>query len=367
MDFITGLPPSGGHNAIFVVVDRLSKMAHFIPTTDTVDSRGTAALFRDFVFRLHGLPRSIVSDRGTTFASEFSRSMCKMLGIAQKLSTAFHPQTDGQTERINSILEQYLRGYCGYQQDNWSELLTMAEFAYNNTLSSTTGLTPFFANYQFDPRYEILPRPNSPPPSQGSLIAYTDKLRDIDQYLRSEMTYARALQSEQADKHRSAPPALNVGDNVWLLRRHIQTTRPSTKLDFKRLGRFRIIQKLSSHAYRLELPATMKIHPVFHISLLEPCGTDPLAGHTQPPPPSIIVDDEEEQEVEEVLDSRYFGKTLKYLVRWLGYDHPTWEPADLLEHAPLMVSRYHDAYPSKPSPDSAPAARCSSRLARSPR
>ena len=141
MDFVTGLPLSSGSNAILVVVDRLSKMAHFIPTTDSVNSKGTAALFRDFVFRLHGLPLSLVSDRGTTFTSEFTRSLCKMVGIQQNISTAFHPQTDGQTERVNAVLEQYLRGYCGYQQDNWAELLTMSEFAYNNTISSTTLLS----------------------------------------------------------------------------------------------------------------------------------------------------------------------------------------------------------------------------------
>jgi hypothetical protein len=139
MDFIVGLPESSGFDAILVVVDRLTKMAHFLPTTGTVDSEGTAALFRDGVFRLHGLPSDLVSDRGATFTSEFSRSLCRLTGITQNLSTAFHPQTDGQTERVNSVLEQYLRGYCNYQQDNWAELLSMAEFSYNNKVSATTG------------------------------------------------------------------------------------------------------------------------------------------------------------------------------------------------------------------------------------
>ena len=148
------------------------------------------------------------------------------------------------------------------------------------------------------------------------------------------------------------------------MRRHIQTTRPSTKLDFKRLGKFRILEKLSSHVYRLDLPLTMKVHPVFHISLLEPCGTDPLIGQTQPPPPPIVVDNEEEWEVEEILDSRLVGKTLKYLVRWLGYDHPTWEPSELLDHAPDTVRRFHAAYPSKPKPNDAVTSRSTRRSSR---
>ena len=161
MDFITGLPeskPPGsesdhGFNAILVIVDRLTKMAHYIPTREDTNSEQVARLYFDNIFRLHGLPDSIISDRGTQFTSVFSRTLCKLVGITQNLSTSFHPQTDGQTERINAILELYLRGYINYQQDNWCELLTMAEFAYNNTVSATTGITPFFALYGQHPRY----------------------------------------------------------------------------------------------------------------------------------------------------------------------------------------------------------------------
>src|SRR5690606_21086339 len=132
MDFIVKLPNSEGFDAIYVVVDRLTKMAHFIATTSDVDAEGTARLFRDNVFRLHGLPRSIVSDRGTQFVNSFMRDLCKLLQIKQNLSTAYHPETDGQTERINQVLEQYLRGYCNYMQDDWIDWLSMAEFAYRN-------------------------------------------------------------------------------------------------------------------------------------------------------------------------------------------------------------------------------------------
>jgi hypothetical protein len=351
MDFIVGLPESNGKDSVLVVVDRLSKMAHFIPCRSDVDSAGTAALFRDWVFKYHGLPTSLISDRGTTFKSMFSRSLCEMVGISQKLSTAFHPQTDGQTERINAILEQYLRGYCNYQQDNWSDLLTMAEFAYNNTISSTTGLTPFFANYGYHPRFEMLLRPGQAPPPDV-LVDYSDRLQSLDKHLHDEIIYAQASHAEQANKHRAAPPVLRVGDEVWLLRRHIRTTRPSDKLDSKRLGRFKIAAKVSSHAYKLELPASMKVHPVFHISLLEPVATDPLVGQVQPPPPPVVVDGNEEFEVEEILDSRFVGRNLQYLVRWIGYPNPTWEPAEYLANSPSAVARFHELYPRKPRPRS---------------
>ena len=120
MDFITGLPKSGlqQHDAILVIVDHLTKMVHYIPTNETVTSEGVARLYFDNIFQLHSLTDSIVSDRGTQFTSSFSRSLCKLVGITQNLSSSFHPQTNGQTERVNVILEQYLRGYINYQQDN---------------------------------------------------------------------------------------------------------------------------------------------------------------------------------------------------------------------------------------------------------
>jgi transposase InsO family protein len=126
MDFITGLPESNGHNAVLVVVDRLPKMSHFIACRGSATAEDVACLFRDFVWKLHGLPESIISDWGSVFVAQFWQSLCKEIGIRSKLSTAFHLETDGQTERKNAILEQYLRAYVNYQQDDWSSWLSQA-------------------------------------------------------------------------------------------------------------------------------------------------------------------------------------------------------------------------------------------------
>ena len=280
MDFITSVPKSGPqqHDAILVIVDRLTKMAHYIPTHESVTSEVTACLYFDNIFQFHGRSDCLVSDGGTQFTAGFSRALCKLVGITKNLSTTFHPQTDGQTERVNAILEQYLRGYINYQQDNWTEILTMAEFAYNNTVSATTGITPFFALHVQHPRWIIKQNPATKTPTPAILQELANQLETPNSYLKSEMVYAQATQAEQADKDRLPAPAYKIGDEVWLLRRHIQTTRPSSKLNLKRLEGFKITQKISSHAYKLDLPASMKCHPAFDVSLLEPASSNPLSG-----------------------------------------------------------------------------------------
>jgi transposase InsO family protein len=158
MDFITGLPPSrrgdGVYDAILVVVDRYTKMARYIPTTKKLDASDLADLFFQEVIRFFGVPDGIVTDRGSVFTSQFWSEVCFAAKVKRRLSTAFHPQTDGQTERQNQTLERYLRCYTDEKQSNWAGLLPLAEFAYNNTAHSTTGVSPFYACYGYHPRLE---------------------------------------------------------------------------------------------------------------------------------------------------------------------------------------------------------------------
>jgi len=152
VDFITKLPLVQGYNSILVVVDRLTKMVHFIPTTEKTSAKGLARLFRDNMWKLHGLPKSVISDRGPQFAAGLMRELNKMLGIESKMSTVFYSQIDRQTERINQELEQYLRMFIDYRQEQWLDWLGMAEFTYNNKAYLSTKILPFKENYGQDPR-----------------------------------------------------------------------------------------------------------------------------------------------------------------------------------------------------------------------
>jgi transposase InsO family protein len=143
VDIIGELPLSRGFDAILVVVDRLSKRIHAIPTTTQMDSSGMAHLFLEYVWRYHGLPDEIISDRGPTFVSRFSHELSELLGITTTPSTAYHPQTDGQTERVNQEIETYLRVFINHRQDNWADWIPIAEFSYNNRIHSATHHTPF--------------------------------------------------------------------------------------------------------------------------------------------------------------------------------------------------------------------------------
>jgi len=137
-DFITKLPLAQRYNSILVVVDRLTKMVHFVPTTEKTSAEGLARLFKDNVWKLHGLSKSIISDRGPQFVARLMQELNEMLEIKSKLSTAFYPQIDGQTERVNQELEQYLRMFINHRQEQWPEWLGTAKFAYNNKMHSST-------------------------------------------------------------------------------------------------------------------------------------------------------------------------------------------------------------------------------------
>ncbi|KAH7427492.1 hypothetical protein KP509_10G046600 [Ceratopteris richardii] len=290
MDFITDLPKSDKYDVILVIVDRFTKMAHFIPTTKAITCAATARLFL---------------------------SLCKLLGVQVKLSTANHPKTDGQTERVNQVLEQYLRCTSNYHQNDWFELLPFAEFAYNNSVHASTKQTPFFANYGQHPRMDIQLSNHVKNPAARDKAQY---LMDIHKELKEEIQKAQEQYKYYGDQHRVQNPSYQIGDKVWLLRNNLQTSRPCAKLDHQRFGPFTILAKINPVTFKLQLPSTMRIHPVFHISMLEPYQISPLRGERPSPSPPIEIDDHKEFEVEHVLDSRISRGRLEYLIHWKGYD-----------------------------------------------
>ena len=327
MDFVVGLPKSKGFDNIWIVVDRLSKQRHFIACMTTIDSQGLSTLFIDKTFLLHGLHDSIVSNRGLQFAADFWCYLCASLGIATQFSTAFHPQTDGQTERIYASIEEYLRPHFNYLQDDCVQYLSLAEFDANNQESATTGASPFLATSGFNPRldFELNIRIDNPREEQAQECARP--LAGIQAHLSMHIEYAQAQYTENVDAHRQPAPSFEPGNIVFLDSRNIQTSRPCRKLDNKHDGLFKINQRVGSWAHELDLPAQMQLsRRVFHVSLLQPVRNDPLPGQINPPPPLVIMGDHEEWEVEAIIDSRIHYHTLQYRVKWWGYDDLTREP-----------------------------------------
>ena len=303
MDFITHLEPSHGYDAILVVVDRLTKMKHFIPCKGTCNAEEVARLYTRYIWKLHGLPRTIVSDRGPQFIAFFWKHLTRRLQITNLLSTAYHPETDGQTERINAVLERYLRAYVSYLQDDWADWLPLAEFATNSVQSETTHVSPFFANYGFHPRMGFEPVPPASLPATLDAERFARRMQMITEFVRTEIVSAQARYEDQANRRRQPARRYHVGQYVWLDARNIKTLRPLKKLDWKNLGPFRIKEIISPHAYKLDLPASMRIHPVFNVSLLRPAAENPVPGQRQEPPPPTEVEGLEEWQVEDILDS----------------------------------------------------------------
>ena len=354
-----GLPSSNGCDAIWVVLDCLAKQRHLVPCTSTVDAKDLADLFIQWAFHLHGLPWTITSDRGPQFASYFWGRLCERLQIGRRMSTAFHPQTDGQTERFNSVMEQYLRSYVNNLQDDWTSWLPLAEFAANNYSSEATNLCPFFTLHGYHPRAttSLLPATELIPGDPHVLAAAT-AIQEIHDHLRAEMGRAQAKQAEGRNRRCTPAPVFRPGDRVWLDTRNIKTHRPYVTRDHRWLGPYKVVKSIGTSAVRLRLPATVQIHPVFHVSLLEQATNDPYPGQIAPPPPAVIVDGEEEWEVETIMDSRLHYNSLQYLVKWKGYNAPTWQPATDLVHASDLVRQFYQLWPDRCQPTVLAGARC---------
>ena len=360
--FIPSSAPRSSNDCIMVVVDRLSKERHYTPCQTTMKASDLARLFCRDVWKLHGLPDSVVSDRGSLFISEFWKAVCHRLQINVSLSTAYHPETDGQTEIANAYLEQYLRQYVDFAQDDWEEWLPMAEFAANNAVSSSTGVTPFFANKGFHPRMSFgPPRPLSPRTSKlirdnhNLGTSFADKMQQIVDLLRTNLNAARASQELHANATRTPAPAYRVGDQVFLDKRNISTARPMVKLDHKYLGPYIVRKVLGSHTYQLQLPFEHElIHDSFHASLLRPAPNDPLPGQKNAPPPPVTIDSNGQTlwAIDAILDSKRKDGVFYYLILWRGYDpeHNSWEPLSHVVNARSSIKEFERRFPKKLRP-----------------
>lgn len=342
MDFIEGLPNSNGYSVIMVVVDRLSKYAHFIPIKHPYTAVTVAKAFVTNVVRLHGIPTSIVSDRDKVFTSTFWQTLFQLQGTKLNMSSSYHPQTDGQTEVTNRTLEQYLRCFAGLQPKKWVEWIPWAEFSYNTSTHSSTKISPFEAVHGI------------PPPSFLSYIPDTAGVQAVDDYLKDRdallkelhhnLRVAQNRMKSHADQ-RCRDVQFNVGDFVYVkLQPYRQTSvtfRKSLKLSPRFFGPYKILEKLGSVAYRLLLPEGSQIHDVFHVSLLRKYlgSITPIA--TQLPPVSdestLLPQPESILAQREIRKGKYMPRT-EILVKWLGApaEDATWENA----------RRFSRAYPN---------------------
>ncbi|KAG7674333.1 hypothetical protein KSW81_006127 [Nannochloris sp. 'desiccata'] len=330
LDLIGPLPTTlNGFDCIVTVVDKLSKMGHFIATTTTVDAPSLAKLMMSNIFRLHGFPKALISDRDARFTSEYWKQFIDALGIASHMSTAFHPETDGQTERMNRTIEEMLRSYVNDKHDNWDELLPYLELAYNNSRQASHKFTPYFLNHGTHP---FVPA-------------------------KQHLERARERQREYANKSRRHVE-FKVGDRVYLSTENLKLPGPSRKLQERRIGPFTISKVLSPVTYKLTLPNEMQIHATFHVKLLHPFVESPEEfGErvTVELPPIGYARGDGIYLVDYVFGRKWdtiVGKSRPewfYHVAWLGYslEEATWEPRRQLLGIKDLIDEYDAAHPLK--------------------
>ncbi|POM78436.1 Gag-pol [Phytophthora palmivora] len=303
-----------GFDSIMVVIDRLTKRAHFLPTTTIATTLETAELYRDRVFVLHGIPEEVLSDRDSKFTSALSTKLCAMLGTHQKLTSAFRQQAKGVTERVNQTIENYLRAFTNSNSNDWDTFLSLAEFAYNSRYQASIGMSPFKADIGYQPATPASPRTTNEV-NQAEInaesrlgIEFVEQQKDILARVRRLLQAAQDRMSSYYDQNRPTQN-FNVGDQK--------------KLGPRWIGPYSVVEHVGHDYYRLELPTRVKFHPVFHTSLLKPYvvskRADQLIFKVRLP------DGSEGELVEDIVGYRRRKGKKEYYVKWLGQSKLTWE------------------------------------------
>ncbi|QRW23889.1 Retrotransposable element Tf2 protein [Rhizoctonia solani] len=333
-DMIVDLPKDGNNDSILVIVDSFTKYVILVECSKKLKAPDLADLFLRHVWKRYGMPEKTVSDRGRVFNNKFLRALYQRLGIDPHFSSAYHPQSDGQTERVNPTIEHFLRAYSGINQKDWVKWLPMAEFAYNNAVHSATGKTPFKALYGWEPLLTPSNIPTDVPEADNLATQMEAQWREVEAALRQSKTRMTAGETGE-------PLTFEIGEEAWLDAKNVKLKTLSPKLTEQRLGPFKVTQKISDRAYRLELPPSMRIHDVFYVGLLSKVKRDKKRTFENRPPP-VTVDGEEEYKVEGISDAKERNGKWFFRVKWKGYgpEENTWEPRENLKNAEKILEKY---------------------------
>ncbi|KAL0177702.1 hypothetical protein M9458_026596, partial [Cirrhinus mrigala] len=347
VDFMMDLPSSDGNTCILVIVDRFSKFCRLLPLKGLPTAMETAESLFNHVFRYYGIPEDTVSDRGPQFISRVWKSFFKLLGVTVSLSSRYHPQTNGQTERKIQEVGRFLRTFCHGHQNSWNQFLGWAEYAQNSLWQPSTGLTPFQCVLGF--QSPLFPWNGEPSdvPTVDHWFRESERVWDnAHHHLQTAVRRTKVV----ADQRRITGPTFTPGQKVWLSTRDIRLRLPSKKLSPRFFGPFTILEQVNPVTFKLQLPPHYKIHPTFHVSPLKPCY-DPLLpstepGHEEELPPPMVLEEGSIYSVKEILRSRRRGGRLEYLVDWEGFGpkERSWVPRDdILD--PTLTDEFHAAHP----------------------
>jgi len=356
IDFAKVPKDKDGTDSIMVIVDHLTKLQKLIPTTTKASTTEIAKLFvKEWILTGKGIPKSIVSDRDPRFTSDLWKEICEELKINQQMATARHQNTNGLAEISIRTTKEALSRLTNYKKDNWKQILPQIENAINSSINTVTGFSPYFLAYAFQPQITIT----------AKRTPMLKNLNEIQQKINAAKTKMKKRQQQQKktyDKRHNTTVTLQEGQRVLLNRNGISwapdSLRPQS-LTYPWLGPYKIKKILPNDNIEIDLPTSMRIHPIFHISKVklykEPRSFDPERV-SQPPPPTIDDEGEEQFEVEEILDTKlHYGKR-KWLVRWKGYgdEENTWLDHVQMENAKETIQEFVDNNPDHPSLMKAP-------------